>query len=256
MALLVRRPSPRKGTDKTGQRFACISIRTGSAENLSLGVAAPNGKHRIILRYGGSRCMKSRLHPEQGRAEMLTIAEAQQRTELFLTGQMIEALQAVEYELPSFEAEPRVMHLSDAARSRVQIRHVRGASDATYLVNSFGDELLMQLQLNVHRLVVVYRVPALDALDANTLAVRLERWRLGAEHAGWKFGWRDAPVAGDPGRRYVETYCYAFAGRDFLEDEVQQLYWRTDIVQMTRYFMIEAARSGIRLSPRDAGFPL
>jgi hypothetical protein len=192
----------------------------------------------------------------RGRSEMSTIAEAQQRTELFLTGQMIEALQAVEYELPSFETEPREVHLADAARSRVQIRHVRGASDATYLVNSFGDELLMQLQLNVHRLVVVYRVPALDALDANTLAVRLERWRLGAEHAGWKFGWRDAPVAGDPGRRYVETYCYAFAGRDFLEDEAQQLYWRTDIVQMTRYFMIEAARSGIRLSPRDAGFPL
>jgi hypothetical protein len=65
-------------------------------------------------------------------------------------------------------------------------------------------------------LVVVYRVPGLGALDANTLAVRLERWRLGAEHAGWKFGWRDASVAGDPGRRYVETYCYAFAGRDFL----------------------------------------
>ena len=187
---------------------------------------------------------------------MLTITEAQQRTELFLTGQMIEALQAVEYELPSFETEPREVQLSDAARSRVQIRHVRCASDATYLVNSFGGELLMQLQLNVHRLVVVYRVPALDALDANTLAVRLERWRLGAEHAGWKFGWRDAPVAGDPGRRYVETYCYAYAGRDFLEDEVQQLYWRTDVVQMTRYFMLEAAHSGIRLSPRRAGFPL
>ena len=187
---------------------------------------------------------------------MLTIAEAQQQTELFLTGQMIEALQAVEYELPSFETETREVQLSDAARSRVQIRHVRGASDATYLIDSFGDELLMQLQLNIHRLVVVYRVPALDALDANTLAVRLERWRLGAEHAGWKFGWRDAPIPGDPGRRYVETYCYAFDGRDFLEDETQQLYWRTDIVQMTRYFMIEAAHSGIRLSPRHAGFPL
>ena len=40
------------------------------------------------------------------------------------------------------------------------------------------------------------------------------------------------------------------------EDEPQQLYWRTDIVQMTRYYMIEAARSGIRLSPRRAGFPV
>ena len=162
---------------------------------------------------------------------MLTIAEAQRQTELFLTGQMFEALHAVEYELPSFDTEAREVQLADVARSRVEIRHVRGASDATYLVNAFGDELLMQLQLNVHRLVVVYRVPALDALDAST-------------------------IAGDPGRRYVETYCYAFAGTDFLEDEQQQLYWRTDIAQMTRYYMIEAARSGIRLSPRRPGFPV
>jgi hypothetical protein len=114
---------------------------------------------------------------------MLTIAEAHRRIELFLTGQMLEALRTVEYELPSFDTEPVDVELADVARSRVEIRHVRGASDATYLINAFGDELLMQLQLNVHRLVVVYRVPALDALDASTLAVRLERWRIGAEHA-------------------------------------------------------------------------
>jgi hypothetical protein len=186
---------------------------------------------------------------------MLTIAEAQRRTEDFLTEQMLAALRTVEYKLPSFDTEPVDVELTDVVRSCVEIRHVRGASDATYLINAFGDELLMQLQLNVHRL-VVYRVPALDALDASTLAVRLERWRIGAEHAGWKFGWRDAPIAGDPGRRYVETYCYAFAAPDFLEDEPQQLYWRTDIVQMTRYYMIEAGCSGIRLSPRRAGFPV
>lgn len=187
---------------------------------------------------------------------MFTFVEAQRRTEQFLTGQMLEALRTVEYEVPSFDTEPVEIELTEAARSRVEIRHLRGASDATYLVDAFGDELLMQLQLNVHRLVVVYRVPALDALDAGTLAVRLERWRIGAEHAGWKFGWRDAPLANDPGRRYVETYCYAFAAPNFLEDELQQLYWRTDIVQMTRYYMIEAGRSGIRLSPRRAGFPI
>ena len=187
---------------------------------------------------------------------MLTIAEAQRRTEEFLTGQMLQALHAVEYELPSFDGEPREVALAAAARSRVEIRHVRGASDATFLVHAFGDELLMQLQLNVHRLVVVYRVPALDALDAGTLSVRLERWRIGAEHAGWKFGWRDAPISGDAVRRFVETYCYAFATADFLENEQQQLYWRSDIVQMTRYYMLEAARAGIRLSPRRAGFPV
>ncbi|MBV9862742.1 MAG: hypothetical protein JO267_11405 [Alphaproteobacteria bacterium] len=187
---------------------------------------------------------------------MLTIAEAQRRTEEFLTGQMLEALHTVEYELPSFDTEPRHVELHEVARSPVELRHVRGASDATYLVQAFGDELMMQLQLNVHRLVVVYRVPALDALDASTLAVHLERWRIGAEHAGWKFGWRDAPLAGDPGRRWVETYCYAFAAPDFLENDPQQLYWRTDIVQMTRYYMIEAGRCGIRLSPRRAGYPV
>jgi hypothetical protein len=187
---------------------------------------------------------------------MLTIVEAQRRTEEFLTGQMLEALRAVEYELPSFDTEPVELTLTEAARGRVEIRHVRGASDATYLVQAFGDELLMQLQLNVYRLVVVYRVPALEALDASSLAVHLERWRLGAEHAGWKFGWRDAPISGDAGRRWVETYCYAFGSPDFLENEPEQLYWRSDIVQMTRYYMLEAARCGVRLSARRAGFPV
>jgi len=187
---------------------------------------------------------------------MLTFAEAQRRTEDFLTGQMLEALRAVEYALPSFDTEPVEVALPQMARGRVEIRHVRGASDATYLVQAFGDELLMQLQLNVHRLVVVYRVPALDALDAGSMAVHLDRWRLGAEHAGWKFGWRDAPIPGESGRRWVETYCYAFAAPDFLENEPEQLYWRTDIAQMTRYYMLEAARCGVRLSPRRAGFPV
>lgn len=187
---------------------------------------------------------------------MLTIAEAQRRTEEFLTGQMLEALRAVEYELPSFNLEPVDVALATMRRSRVEIRHVGGTADARYLVEAFGDELLMQLQLNVHRLVVVYRVPALGALDAGTLSVHLERWRLGAEHAGWKFGWRDAPIPGGNGLRWVETYCYAFAAGDFLENGPEQLYWRTDIVQMTRYFMLEAARCGIVLSPHRACFPV
>ncbi|MBV8122089.1 MAG: hypothetical protein JO081_19380 [Alphaproteobacteria bacterium] len=187
---------------------------------------------------------------------MLTIAEAQKRAEEFLTGQMLQALRAVEYELPSFDTAAREIDLAAAVRAQVEIRHIRGAADATYMVQAFGDELLMQLQLNVYRFVVVYRVPALGALDASTLSARLDRWRIGAEHAGWKFGWRDAPVARDSVRRYVETYCYALANPNFLENEEQQLYWRTDIVQMTRYYMLEAARSGIKLSPRRASFPV
>ena len=50
--------------------------------------------------------------------------------------------------------------------------------------------------------------------------------------------------------------CYAYTGRDLLEDQVQQLYRRTDIVQMSRYFTIEVAQSANHLSSRYAGFPL
>ena len=67
---------------------------------------------------------------------MLTISEAQRRTELFLTGQMLEALRAVEYELPSFDTQLHDEDLAEVARARVEIRHVRGASDATYLINA------------------------------------------------------------------------------------------------------------------------
>ena len=52
----------------------------------------------------------------------VTIAEAQRRTELFLTGQMLEALRAVEYELPSFDTEPVDVELADV--------HARGSRSA------------------------------------------------------------------------------------------------------------------------------
>jgi hypothetical protein len=182
-------------------------------------------------------------------AGRIPVAEAQRRVEAFLTGQMPEALRAIEYRLAPFDAEPSSDSLADCALGEVQLRHVIGASDCTYLVAAFGDALVVQIQLNVHRFVVVYRLPAREALDAASLQPRLERWRIGAEHAGWTIGWRDALGPGDPPQRLVEVYCYAFANSDFLADELQQLYWRTDIVQMTRYFMLEMQRFGVRLSP-------
>ena len=48
---------------------------------------------------------------------MLTISEAQLRTELFLTGQMLEALHAVEYELPSFDTQLHDVDLAAVARA-------------------------------------------------------------------------------------------------------------------------------------------
>jgi hypothetical protein len=181
----------------------------------------------------------------------LSIEAARTRVEAILTRDMVESLETVEYELPPFSAPPREATLAEVKRGRVALRHAKGASDAYYLVGAFEDELLMQLQLNVWRMVVVYRVPGSEALDAASLAARLERWRTGAEHAGWKIGFRDSF---DPPRRWVDTYAYAMGPEDFLENPLQQLYWRTDIVQMTRYFMLEMRRCGVRLSPEAAGF--
>ena len=181
----------------------------------------------------------------------LTVAEAQRRVEDFLTEQMTEALRAIEYRLAPFDSEPSPDSLADCALGRVKLRHVVGASDCTYLVAAFGDALVVQVQLNVHRFVVVYRIPVREALDAASLQPRLERWRIGAEHAGWTIGWRDALGDGQPAQRLVEIYCYAFAKPDFLGDALQQMYWRTDIVQMTRYFMLEMQRFGVRLAPAE-----
>ncbi|SRR5260221_2279070 len=183
----------------------------------------------------------------------ISVAEAQRRLEAFLTKQMREALRAIEYRLAPFDAEPSDASLADCALGEVKLRHVVGAADCTYLVAAFGDALVVQIQLNVHRFVVVYRVPAREALDAASLQPRLERWRIGAEHAGWTIGWRDALCPEEPPQRLVEIYCYAFAEPDFLVDELQQMYWCIDIVQMTRYFMLEMRRFGVRLSPARHG---
>jgi hypothetical protein len=186
----------------------------------------------------------------------MPLEAAQRRVEDFLTHQLLEAFRATEYDLPPFDDDPPEIDIAGARRSTVELRHVRGASDCSYLVHAFGDALLVQVQLNVHRLVVVYRVPAVHALDVAGLEPRLERWRIGAQHAGWTIGWRDALGPRDPRQRYVETYCYAFAQPNFLDDLLQQLYWRTDIVQMTRYFMLEMKRLEVTLSPRAVGFAL
>jgi hypothetical protein len=116
---------------------------------------------------------------------MLTIAEAQRRTELFLTGQMLEALHAVEYELPSFCTETREVQLADARARASRSAMCAGLPNAIYLVNAFATSYWCSCSSTCTGSLSSI-APAVDALDASTLA--------------------DAPIAGDPGRRYVETY--------------------------------------------------
>ena len=177
-----------------------------------------------------------------------TLDEAQQRIRDFLTVDMVEALRAVEYEQPPLAETPSNVTLDEARRATVAFSHVLGASDCHFRVMAFGDALVMTLQLNVRRFVAVYQVPVADPIDSATVAAHFERWAIGAGHAGWTIGWRDGTDPWQPERRVVETYCYAMLPDDFLSNPLEQLYWRTDIVQMTRAFMLEARRMGIRLS--------
>jgi len=177
----------------------------------------------------------------------MTLDEAREQTEAFLTRHMVEALRAVEYALPEPAEEPRFPDLAGIARARVEVAHARGASDAVYRVHAFGDVLGMSLQCNVRRLVAVYSVPVVPPVDSNAVAPQFERWAIGARHAGWQIGWRDSIDPGRPEGATVDTYCYAAVEPDFLVNDLARLYWRPDLVQMTRYFMLEARRAGLRL---------
>jgi hypothetical protein len=184
----------------------------------------------------------------------LSIEVAQRETEEFLTVEMPSILAAVEYEMPLFSEEANRRTLELVMRSRVEVRHVTGTSDAAYLVNAFGEDLLMKMQLNVRRFVVVYSVPVVLPIGSSTIAPHFERWATGAQHAGWMIGWRDAAAPREPDQHWVETYCYANLEPDFLVNDLHKLYWRTDILQMTRYFMLEAIRANVPLSPLKAGY--
>ena len=81
------------------------------------------------------------------------------------------------------------------------------------------------------------------------LQPRFARWAIGATDAGWTIGWRDAIDAGEGAGRFIEVYGYASLPMDFLDDERHQLYWITDVVQMTRSFLLEARRAGVELPP-------
>lgn len=181
----------------------------------------------------------------------LTIDEAHARVFRFLTQDMVEELRAVEYETPPLSDTPSPVPLADLRRAAVTFSHAPGAPDCLYRIAAFGDSLLMRLQLNVRRFVAIYQVPVTDPIDSNTIAPHFERWAIGAGHAGWLTGWRDGVDPWAPDRRVVETYCYAMLPEDFLDDPLGQLYWRTDLLQMTRAFMLEARRMGIRLSAPD-----
>jgi hypothetical protein len=160
-----------------------------------------------------------------------------------LAGPFLEAFEAVDCRTPAYSACP--LSPADAFRTRVQFAHVTRTPEARYLIEGLGCHLELYVQLNVYRLVVVYRIPAQGSLDSAALQPRFARWAVGATDAGWKIGWRDAIDA-------IEVYCYASLPVDFLENEYHQLYWITDVVQMTRSFLVEARRAGVEL-PRPGG---
>jgi hypothetical protein len=187
---------------------------------------------------------------------MPSLSDAQQQTDIFLSRQLLDALRSVEMKRVGFATQAPAVSLEEMACAQVEIAYVHGSSDALYRLRAFGETLTMQVQLNAYRFVVLYRVPVAAGIDVAGLEARFGRWQKGAAHVGWQVGWRDAADPFEPQARYIEVYCYAMLPEDFLWNELHQLYWRTDIVQMTRYYMVEAARCSVRLSARRAGFPI
>jgi hypothetical protein len=161
-----------------------------------------------------------------------------------LTGPLFEALASVDCRVPPYGLEPT--SADEAFRGKVRVGHVIGTPEARYLVEGLGTRLEVYVQLNVYRLVVVYRVPGQGTLDCGALQPRFARWALGATDAGWTIGWRDALEEDE--ERWIEVYCYATLPFDFLTDERHQLYWITDVGQMTRAFIMEARRAGVELT--------
>ena len=164
-----------------------------------------------------------------------------------LAGPFVQAFRGVECRTPDYGSF--ALSAADSFRSSVQIGHVAGTPDARYLIEAWGAQLELYVQLNVYRLVVVYRIPGQGTLDSAALRPRFARWSIGATDAGWTIGWRDAIDAGNDTQRFIEVYGYASLPTDFLDDERHQLYWITDVVQMTRSFLLEARRAGVVLPP-------
>jgi len=171
--------------------------------------------------------------------------EIRKQVDQLLTGPLFEAFKAVDCVTPQYDASTLSPH--EAFRAKVRIGHLPGTPEARYLVQGLGSRLELYVQLNVYRLVVVYRIPAQGTWDSGALQPRFARWAIGATEAGWTIGWRDVIDADDEKGRAIEVYCYASLPIDFLKNENHQLYWITDVVQMTRSFLIEARRAGVEL---------
>ncbi|MBL6650739.1 MAG: hypothetical protein ISP49_04040 [Reyranella sp.] len=156
---------------------------------------------------------------------------------------LLEALKAMDDPVPDFYSGSVQGH--DVNRTAVRIAHLSGAPEARYLVHGLGSRLELHVQLNVYRLAVVYRIPAQRDLDSAALQTRFARWTAGAAGAGWTIGWREACDEVLPA---IEVLCRAGRPIDFLQDERHQLYWITELVQMTRAFLLEARRTGVELA--------
>ena len=186
---------------------------------------------------------------------MTTAQDALERTDLFLSQQLPQALRQVELRPVTFDRRASHAALDEMSLAAIEMAYVHGSADALYRVAAFDRRLVMQVQLNAYRLVVLYRVPMAAGIDVAGLEARFGRWQKGAAHVGWQIGWRDAADPFESAARYVEVYAYAMLPEDFLWNELHQLYWRTDIVQMTRAFMLEARRFEVALDGDDGVRP-
>ena len=87
-----------------------------------------------------------------------SLDEIRKQVDEILMGPLFEAFKAVDCAAPQYDASALSPH--EAFRAKVRIGHLAGTPEARYLVQGLGSWLELYVQLNVNRLVVVYRIPA------------------------------------------------------------------------------------------------
>ena len=160
---------------------------------------------------------------------------------------LLEVLKGMDERVPDFGSGS--VPASNAFRASVRIAHVTGTPDARYLVHGLRGRLELNVQLNVYRLTVVYRIPAQKDRVSAALQARFAHWTRSAADAGWRIEWREA--LDDEIAHAIEIFCHAALPVDFLQDERHQVYWITELARMTRGFLLEGRRAGVELATAE-----
>lgn len=180
------------------------------------------------------------------RTRSLSTDELLRRTSDFLTREIPRSLRMVAVREATFGQRG---DLQAETLVKVRTMHVTGATDCMYEVSfaTSDSKYHLYIQLNVHRLVVIY---FLNSMLAPTWEEVFKNTVTGARNAGWEVSpygvkrsdWLSPDIA------YLEVACMRTLKDNFLFDLSEQLFISNDIGAMTRSMVIEHDRLGTEVT--------